>query len=179
MSSVTCPALAWRNTLLEVVTLEAEGGPTGPSWQISAGTFADDHADTIRTSLVRGLAEGRVVSLTAGGGVAPLTHITRAEAGCGANRGALTQLSEARAALRAFVASPVAPSEPCDGGAHNLAVIEKAIDRARARAEEAATQREAAIQWLIEDTRKLEAARAEVAGLEQRRAALLASGTEA
>jgi hypothetical protein len=132
MSSATCPATAWRNVLLEVVALEAEGGATGPSWQTPAGAFADEYADSIRTSLVRGLAEGRMVTLRISeeGGASVL--ITRA-------------------AARRPEAVP----------ADALAQIEVAWDAARDALKAVEAQRDAAIRWLTEQEARLAGARAE------------------
>ena len=174
MSSATCPAIAWRNVLLEVVTLEAEGGATGPSWQTPAGTFADEYADSIRTSLVRGLAEGRMLTLRISeeGGASVL--ITRAAAGKPEAAVELRQLRDDLEAIKGQLSA--ARHERCRSAAPaELAAVEKSLDRAQRRIAEATTKREGSIQWLLDDTRELAEARAEASRLEQQRAELLTS----
>ena len=61
--NASAPATAWRYVLLDVIRLDSEDCPKGKPWSISAGQFADENADTLRTTLVRGLAEGRMASL--------------------------------------------------------------------------------------------------------------------
>ncbi|MCR0981813.1 hypothetical protein [Roseomonas populi] len=72
------PSSAWRSALLRVVQVDDSGAEIAGPVTIDAGTYADAHAGSIATSVIRGLIAGIHPFISVGGGVLPIQRVSLA-----------------------------------------------------------------------------------------------------